>query len=123
MNKNTSHIPFTQVRTFPYKFLHQVHYELEPENRMPWDVLVSLNERKPCGLEHMGDCAGIQLKLQELHEAATAWQTEITKVTMLSFRGAKRRGEESESNSQPTVHVDQVRRLVRDPVLGKVRPF
>ena len=90
---------------------------------MPWDVLVSLNERKPSGLENMGDCAGIQLKLQELHEAASAWQAEITKVTMLSFRGAKRRGEDNESSSQPTVHVDQVRRLVRDPVLGKVRPF
>ena len=88
---------------------------------MPWDVLVSLNERKPCGLESMGDCAGIALKVAEVYEAATTWQTEITKVTMLSFRGAKRRGEDTESCTQPTVHIDQVRRLVSDPVLRKVR--
>ena len=90
---------------------------------MPWDVLVSLNERKPSGLENMGDCAGIALRVAEVYEAASAWQTEITKVTMLSFRGAKRRGEDAEGSSQPTVDVEQVRRLARDPVLRKVRTF
>lgn len=108
------------VRTFPYPFLYQAGCEVTQESRIPWDVLVGLNERKPVGLENMGDCAGIALRVSEAFDAAAAWQTEISKLTMLSFRGAKRRGEESECGAHPTVDVEHVRRLVRDPVLRKV---
>lgn len=108
------------VRAFPYPFLYQAGCEVTQESRIPWDVLVCLNERKPVGLENMGDCAGIALRVSETFDAAAAWQTEISKFTMLSFRGGKRRGEESECGAQPTVDVEQVRRLVRDPVLRKV---
>jgi hypothetical protein len=114
-----------QVRTFPYPFLHLVHCDLDPENRIPWETLISLHDRKPGGLENMGDCAGIALRVADLFEAATKWQQEITKVTMLSNRGGKRRGEvscsEVEGSMQATVDVETVRRLARNPVLAKVR--
>lgn len=116
---------FNKVRTLPYPFLHLVHYELNSDSRIQWDVLVSLNDRKPSGLENMGDCAGIALRVAELYDAANAWQAEITKVTMLSFRGGKRRGEgsgvESEGGTQSRVDVEKVQRLASDPVLKKVR--
>ena len=72
----------------------------------------------------MGDCAGIALRLADVFEAANAWQEEITKVTMLSNRGGKRRveasGAETEGNALQTVNVEQVHRLAKDPVLQKV---
>lgn len=90
--------------------------------------MVYLNERKPAGLENMGDCAGIALRAAELYQAAKSWQEEITKVTMLSNRGGKRRGDgypgESDGGSQATVvDVEKVHRLAKDPVLLKVRIF
>ena len=113
-----------QVRTFPYPFLHKVHCTITPENRISWDALVHLHERKPSGLENMGDCAGIALRAAELYECAKAWQKEITKVTMLSNRGGKRRGEgtvgENDGSLQATVNVETVHRLAKDPILTKV---
>ena len=91
---------------------------------MPWDVLLVLHERKPGGLEKMGDCAGIALRLADVFEAATAWQQEISKVTMLSNRGGKRRAEaidaETDGSLLRTVDVEKVYRLAKDPVLQKV---
>ena len=101
-----------------------MHYELTPENRMSWDTLINLNERKPSGLENMGDCAGIALRAAELYESAKAWQSEISKVTMLSNRGGKRRDgslTDSEAGTQATVDVQKVHRLAKDPILAKVR--
>jgi hypothetical protein len=86
---------------------------------------MNLNERKPTGLENMGDCGGIALRAAELYESAKAWQQEISKVTMLSNRGGKRRGEgaiaDSDGGAQATVDVEKVHRLAKDPILAKVR--
>ena len=72
----------------------------------------------------MGDCAGIALRLADVFEAANAWQQEISKVTMLSNRGGKRRAEavdaETDGTLLRTVDVEQVYRLAKDPVLQKV---
>ncbi|CAB9514346.1 Transcription factor S-II (TFIIS), central domain [Seminavis robusta] len=113
------------TRTFGYNFLHQVGCDLFPEKRISWDVLVALNERKPNDLEKMGDCAAISLRISELFEAASKWQEEITKVTKLSFRGGKRRGDvapgaDNEGAPQQTVSVETVYRLAKDPVLQTV---
>lgn len=112
------------IRTLSYTFLHKVHCDLSLEHRIPWDILVILHERKPGGLEKMGDCAGIALRLADVFEAANAWQQEITKVTMLSNRGGKRRGEASgmdaDGSTLQMVGVEQVNRLAKDPVLLKV---
>jgi len=109
------------VRTLPYPFLHQVHFELDPENRMPWDILLNLHERKPGELEKMGDCAGIALRLADVFEAANAWQQEVSKVTLLSNRGGKRRGDgEGDCGGLQIVNVEEVHRLAEDPVLKKV---
>ena len=101
-----------------------MHYFVDPESRMPWDILVNLHERKPDGLVKMGNCEGIALRLADVFEAANAWQLEISKVTMLSKRGGKRRleaaGGEMDGSLLRRVDVETVYRLAKDPVLQKV---
>lgn len=82
---------------------------------------MSLNDRQPGGMESMGDCAGVAVRLADIHEAATAWNGEISKLTLLSNRGVKRRAEETEGGAQQLVDLEKVHRLAKHPVLKKVR--
>jgi len=77
------------------------------------------------------------LRVKELHEAAAAWQQEISQLTQLSLRGGKRR-KTSEVNSSPSktgepgssvmdeeetnqIDTKKVAELSNDPILYKVR--
>jgi hypothetical protein len=70
-----------QVRTFGYPFLHldeaSFNAPVDVESRVPWGVLVSLNERIP--YEHdehtgAGAFALVSLRIRELYEAGRKWQ-------------------------------------------------
>jgi len=74
--------------------------------------------------------------VKELHEAATAWQQEISKLTQLDLRGRKRRktseasassnrtevtSTEIEADESNQIDTKKVAELSNDPILWKVR--
>jgi hypothetical protein len=89
----------------------------------------------PSSNEEIGDFACVVLRVRELHEAAKAWQDEISTLTMLSLRGGKRRNQsaasplksparnddEDISSSSSRIDVDKVLQLYHHPILSKVR--
>lgn len=71
------------------------------------------------------------LRVQELYDAAQAWQREISELTMLSLRGAKRRGQatspsrsgcnvDEDDGGQNQVDLDKVSEMSHNPILSKV---
>ncbi len=92
------------------------------------DVLVSFFERLPSEEEVcIDDFALVSMRIRELHEAATKWQDEITRTTMLSNRGGKRRGQtyspgkaEHETESSSKLQMEKMKQLAANPILSKV---
>jgi hypothetical protein len=102
-------------------------------SRVPWDVLISLYDRIPCEVEERsGDFALMSLRVRELYSAAKKWQDEITRNTMLTIRGGKRRApacssavspdkSEQEQDASSKLQMEKMKQLADNPVLYKVR--
>lgn len=105
------------------------------DNRVPWDILISLNDRFPqVGIGDHGDFACLLIRVKELYEKAKAWQDEISELTMLSLRGGKRRnqtvspsklvelGDVAETDDAPNkIDLYKVHELSHHPILAKVQ--
>lgn len=104
-----------------------------PDNRVPWDVLVSLHDRIPTSEEGLRDFSCIVLRVQELYDAASQWQEDVSILTNLSLRGRKRRNQiahpaakyatdNSEAEESPTkiIQVKKVAELSNHPIMLKV---
>jgi hypothetical protein len=124
------------VRTFAYPAFHPQIESFQTINRdadprVPWDVLVQLHERTPSSDLVLGDFACVALRVKELYEAAKRWQDDISKLTMLSLRGVKRRTPGSPQSGEidlndpllNTVDMRKVVELTNDEVLSQVRMF
>jgi hypothetical protein len=61
------------------------------DDRVPWDILVSLAERPPNWDETVGDFAYVLLRVKEIYQDASRWQDEISFFTQISLRGGRRR--------------------------------
>jgi hypothetical protein len=124
------------VRTFAYPAFHPqigsfqtIHEDVD--TRVPWDVLVQLHERTPSSDLVLGDFACVAVRVKELYEAAKRWQDDISKLTMLSLRGLKRRTPGSPNIGEidlndpllNTVDMRKVVELTNDEVLSQVRLF
>lgn len=114
------------ARTLPY---HALHSDDVPDDgtvmkQVPFDLLVSLNERTPAHSDDasFGDIARVAIRARELYDEASRWQEEVTTYLPLSFRGAKRRvvnGGPIESE-QTKVNLSKLSELARDPILTRV---
>lgn len=119
----------TKVRTFPYPFLHldEASYNDPVDQRVPWNILVSLNERLPDEPDaQVGAFALVSLRVRELYESGKNWQDEITRNTALTFRGGKRRapGGNQQSDQDPDatskLQTEKMKQLAEHPILSKV---
>lgn len=93
---------------------------------------MGLYDRIPCEVEERaGDFALVSLRVRELYEAGKKWQDEITRTTMLSFRGGKRRAPtgpgafspvkpEKEQEASSQLRMEQMKKLAEHPILAKV---
>lgn len=128
------------VKTFPYAALHSDTVPIieEPDDEededvsgrsqpqsvpVPWDVLVSLHDRLPDPITGPGgDIARVSLRVEELYEAANAWQQEVTSQMSLSFRGgAKRRSPgTAETDEAPKINMGRLAQLAKHPILARV---
>ncbi|KAL7580934.1 hypothetical protein ACA910_005752 [Epithemia clementina (nom. ined.)] len=93
--------------------------------RMPFDVLVKLNENKPEMVSGMGDFTLVLLRLKELFEAANSWQDEVSNETLLSLRGGKRRNTPAGENGEvdegvQKIDLARVAQLSASPILKKI---
>lgn len=127
----------TKAIQYPAIRLHENKSEdtdisVSANNRIPWDVLVKLFESAPFCDQDTGDFAFVVLRLKELHDEADAWQEEVSKLTMISLRGGKKRstpskslsplkfGEGGEQEESSMLELEKVTELSNDPILTKV---
>jgi hypothetical protein len=92
---------------------------------------VSLYDRIPCEVEERsGDFALVSLRVRDLFDAAKNWQDEITRNTMISKRGGKRRTTavgspgkaEQDQEASSRLQMEHMKQLVANPILSKVSP-
>lgn len=126
------------VRTFPYLVLHFDEIPNQSDDpvssgekggqdrkhdvSIPWDVLVNLHERLP-NLDNDGpggDIARVSLRVEELYEAASTWQKEITSHLSLSFRGSKRRSPGTQESDGDLTNMARLAQLAKHPILARV---
>jgi hypothetical protein len=125
------------VRTFPYVALHSDEMPDQSKDpvsngsqdgsndiSIPWDVLVSLHERLPSPENDGpgGNIARVSLRVEELYEAAKAWQEEVTSHLSLSFRGSKRRapGAQESDGDLTGTNMARLAQLAKHPILARV---
>lgn len=124
------------MRTFPYPCLHTDDVDIQAnwdhDQRVPLDVLVNLFDKiPPSATENFGDVARVALRVTDLHASALQWQEDVSRLTALSNRGAKRRApgsspmkaqnqilEAAELTSQ--VDAAKVQKLAQHPILRMV---
>ena len=124
------------VRTFLFPFLHldEASYSAPVDKgsieRVPWDVLVSLHDRIPLDeYEHVGAFALVILRVRELYQAGKKWQDEITRTTMITKRGGKRRApggspkKEEDPEATSKLQMETMKKLAKHPILSKVSFF
>lgn len=129
-----------QAKAFQYPVLLSRAVEAAPlaiadggdDPRVPWDVLVNLKDRIPQADTSCGDFSYVILRINELFDAANAWQEEISDLTMLSLGGRKRRQQspsktacdgpaEDEDSGSTQLDLGKVLELSHDPILREVR--
>lgn len=105
---------------------------IDVERRLSWENLVKLYDSIPLEDESMGDFAFVVLSVKELYDAAKSWQEEISRLTMLSLRGGKRRSnaspsqpklsltESQDDESSCMIDVTKVIELSEHPILDKI---
>jgi hypothetical protein len=128
------------VRTLQYLVLHQgeASYSssstgdgVEPK-RIPLNALVSIHERMPSEISEFGDPILCILRVRELYTEAKKWQDEVSRSTLISNRGNKRRGTKSpklensmqpetqESEKDARLRMRKMEMLAEDRILSKV---
>jgi hypothetical protein len=107
--------------------LDEASYNNPVDHRVPWNVLVSLNERLPHEPDaQVGAFALVSLRVRELYETGKKWQDEITRNTALTSRGGKRRApggnQKSEQDPEATskLQLEKMKQLAEHPILSKV---
>lgn len=128
------------VRTLQYPVLHQgeasysssfEENDIQPQ-RIPFDALVSIHERMPSEISEFGDPILCTLRVRELYIAAKKWQDEVSRSTLISNRGNKRRGTKSqksdnasqleakEAEKDAKLCMRKMEMLAEDRILSKV---
>jgi hypothetical protein len=99
----------------------------QQDARIPWDILVPLFEKLPPSDDSIiDDFALVSLRIGELYKAAKKWQDEITRSTLLSNRGGKRRNQgnsptkEQDQETSSKLQIEKMMHLADDPILQKV---
>jgi hypothetical protein len=116
------------VKTLAYPVIHDNGSDVEPEKRVPWEILVGLFERTPSTRDGIvADIPKLVLRVRELHEAANQWQEEVSSLLALSIRGAKRRqagsaveGDSDGQDAQALLTNVKLTELAKDPILKLV---
>ena len=133
---HSSFVPYNsclnvQVKTLPYRFLYldEASYAIfsQDDARIPLDVLVSLSERRPHSDDNaIDDFALVSMRVADLYKNATKWQDEITRSTLLSNRGGKRRNQglsptkEQDQEASSKLQIERMQQLADYPILSKV---
>jgi len=121
------------VRTLQYPVLHQGEASFSSSDesdgeslRIPLNALVSIHERMPTEISEFGDPILCTLRVRELYTAAKRWQDEVSRSTLISNRGNKRRGTKSDAQESKEEEKDaklcmrKMEMLAEDPILSKV---
>jgi len=113
------------VRTLTYPLLHDDDVEVTIENRLTWDILVSLFEQIPSiDSKTVGNLQQVILRVQDLHLAANMWQEEVSSVLSIptSERGKEsdRENQEPEHTVRPKLSFMQLANILKDPILLKI---
>jgi len=122
------------VRTLQYPVLHEAeasyssstNKDKSGSSRIPWDALVYIHERIPNELPGCRESLCV-LRVKELYIAAKRWQDEISRTTMISNRGNKRRRSKASYQENITqvdtqdVEKDEKLRIVNMELLAKDR--
>lgn len=128
------------IRTLQYKVLHESeasfsctsNEEKTGSNRIPWNVLVYIHERIPIDLSGCRESTLSILRVQELYIAAKRWQDEISRTTLISNRGNKRRGartfhqenatqfDNQDEEKNEKIQIEKMELLAKDRILSKV---
>jgi len=92
--------------------------------RVPLDVLFKLHDTSPDMIENSGDFALVVVRVKELHEAASKWQSEVSNLTLLSMRGGKRRAQQSDGldgdDAQQRIDPAKVAAMSNHQILKRV---
>ena len=125
------------VRTLQYPVLHQGEASFSSSSegngielaRIPLNALVSIHERMPSEISEFGDHILCILRVKELFTAAKKWQDEVSRSTLISNRGNKRRGTKSDNGIQIETReaekdaklcMRKMEMLAEDRILSKV---
>ena len=99
----------------------------QDDARVPLDVLVSLSERRPHSDDAViDDFALVSMRVDDLYKNAMKWQDEITRSTLLSNRGGKRRNQglsptkELDQETSSKLQIERMQQLADYPILSKV---
>lgn len=109
-------------------YLDETSYAIfaKRNERIPWDVLVPLAERLPqSDNSTIDDFALVSMRISELYSVAKRWQDEITRLTLLSNRGGKRRNQlqlptKEEDQETSKLQIEKMQQLADDQILSKV---
>jgi hypothetical protein len=125
------------VRTLQYLVLHEGEASYSSSStgdgveplRIPLNALVSIHERMPSEISEFGDPILCVLRVRELYTEAKKWQDEVSRSTLISNRGNKRRGTKLENSMQPEnqesdkdakLRMRKMEMLAEDRILSKV---
>lgn len=87
---------------------------------------MKLHDSRPAlDKEETGGLACLVVRVRDLHQTASSWQEEISSMTQLSLRGAKRResptkGPRDDADDTTRVCADKLTEMCRHEVLDKV---
>jgi len=125
------------VRTLQYPVLHEGEASFSSssevngveQTRIPFNALVSIHERMPSEISEFSDPILCTLRVRELYTDAKRWQDEVSRTTLISNRGNKRRGATSDNAMQQDtkeeekdakISMKKMEMLAEDPILSKV---
>ena len=120
------------VRTLQYPVLHEGETAFKSRSegndmespKIPFNALVSIHERMPSEISEFGDHILCILRVTELYKEAKKWQDEVSRSTLISNRGNKRRGKTSENaieeEKDAKLSMRKMEMLAEDQILSKV---
>jgi hypothetical protein len=128
------------VKTLQYPVLHEAEASYSSStnedeigsSRIPWDALTHIHDRIPNELSGCRESTLCIMRVKELYRAAKRWQDEISRTTMISNRGNKRRGaiasyqenlgqdDTEDAEKDEKLRMEKMELLAKDWVLSKV---
>ena len=128
------------VKTLQYPVLHEAEASYSSStseaeigsSRIPWDALTHIHDRIPNELSGCRESTLCIMRVKELYRAAKRWQDEISRTTMISNRGNKRRGaiasyqenlsqdDTEDVEKDEKLRMENMELLAKDWVLSKV---